>query len=142
MSILLRTLVVWLLLLALPYQGYASATMLLCAQAPAVASSASSASALHDHAAMLAAQAHGQPARHIQALQHSQHSQHDGHGMSGHDGVKCSAGACCLGAALAPTFTVSLPALAAGSSAIPFFPDFLPAVHLAHPERPPQGRHA
>ncbi len=129
MTAQLRSLIVWLVLLALPLQGYAAATMMLCADATASASHAISAAPLHDHAAMLAAQAPS--------------GQHGKHQLSGHNGVKCGAGAaCCAGAAPAPTFTISLPALAAGSSPIPFFPDFLPAVHLAHAERPPQDPHA
>lgn len=141
MSLLLRTLFVWLLLLALPYQGFASATMMLCA--PASASSAAG-TAGHDHAAMLAAQAGQYPQHAVQQdLQQDLQQDHQHKpGTSSHDSVKCGAGACCAGTVLPPSLALSLPALANESATIPFRPDFLPAVHLAHPERPPQDPRA
>jgi hypothetical protein len=124
MTVLLRSLIVWLMLLALPYQGYASATMLLCI-APATAASEQAAmpSGPHDHAAMMAAQAH------------------EG-GKSTHNGVKCGGTACCAAAAPVLALAVNAPALPLVSIAVPFYSDFLPAVDLAHPERPPQGKYA
>jgi hypothetical protein len=130
MTVLLRSLVVWLMLLALPYQGYASAQMLLCV-APATAATAAAAMAMpagpHDHAAMMAAQAK------------TDHGSHQG--TSSHTSMKCSGSACC--AAAAP-LALQLPeaALPSVSRAAHFYSDFLPAVDLAHPERPPQGRNA
>ncbi|NGZ83534.1 hypothetical protein [Duganella aceris] len=125
---MLRSLIVWLMLLALPYQGYASATMLLCvAPAPAVGASMAS-SGPHDHAAMMAAQALADKGDHT--------------AKSAHGTVKCGGTACCAAAAplLAPTVGVSVAPLV--SISIPFYADFLPAVDLAHPERPPQALHA
>ena len=127
MTVLLRSLIVWLMLLALPYQGYASATMLLCV-APATAGSdthAAMPSAAHDHAAMMAAQAH------------KDHS-----GKSAHSAMKCGGTACCAAAAPALATMASLPMLPLVSVSVPFYSDYLPAVDLAHPERPPQGQHA
>jgi hypothetical protein len=129
MIVLLRSLVVWLMLLALPYQGYASATMLLCI-APATAAQSGPAampSGPHDHAAMMAAQAH--------------EGGKSGHNAS-HNGVKCGGTACCAAAAPVPALAMNEPALPLVSIAIPFYADFLPAVDLAHPERPPQGKYA
>jgi hypothetical protein len=120
MTVLLRSFIVWLMLLALPYQGYASAQMLLCV-APATAMNMEMPSGPHDHAAMLAAQKQG-----------SDKANH-------HTNMKCSGAACC--AAAAPLLVLALPApLLPSATAVPFYSDSLPAVDLAHPERPPQGR--
>ncbi|MTV39860.1 hypothetical protein [Duganella radicis] len=125
MTVLLRSFVVWLMLLALPYQGYAAAQMQLCV-APATTGTAvamAMPSGPHDHAAMLAAQA--------------------GHGdkSSPHNNMKCSGSACC--AAAAPLLALAIPTpLLPSAGVAAFYADFLPAVDLAHPERPPQGRHA
>jgi hypothetical protein len=114
------------MLLALPYQGYASAQMLLCV-APATTGETSMAmpAGPHDHAAMMAAQAK------------ADHQQHDG--SSSHTTMKCSGSACCAAAAPVLALQVAEPALPSAARAIPCYSDFLPAVDLAHPERPPQG---
>jgi hypothetical protein len=130
MTLLLRSFIVWLMLLALPYQGYASAQMLLCVvPAPAEARHAVMAmpAGPHDHAAMLAAQAA---------------HQHDGDKSSGHAGTKCSGAACCAAAAPLLALDLADPALPPATRLFPHYAGFLPAVDLAHPERPPQGRHA
>ena len=127
MTVLLRSLIVWLMLLALPYQGYASATMLLCV-APATSGSSTHAvmpSGAHDHAAMMAAQTHKDHA-----------------GKSAHSAMKCGGTACCAAAAPALATMAGLPVLPLVSVTVPFYSDFLPAVDLAHPERPPQGSYA
>jgi hypothetical protein len=124
MTVLLRSFVVWLMLLALPYQGYASAQMLLCvAPAPAHAAMVMP-SGPHDHAAMMAAQTKQE------------------HGSTHHTTMKCSGSACCAAAAPLLVLELAAPALPAASRVIPFYSDFLPAVDLAHPERPPQGNFA
>ena len=125
MVVLFRSFVVWLMLLALPYQGYAAAQMQLCAASPAAGTAAAIVmpSGPHDHAAMLAAQAG-----------------HDDKASS-HNIMKCGGSACC--AAAAPLLTLAIPTpLLPSASAVMFYADFLPAVDLAHPERPPQGRNA
>ena len=126
MTVLLRSLIVWLMLLALPYQGYASATMLLCL-APAQATMAAGA---HDHAAMMAG-----------AVAHDDGDKRHQHGgsKSAHGGMKCSGSACCAAAAPVTPPLMTVPSLPLVSALIPFYSDFLPAVHLAHPDRPPQG---
>ncbi|MYM67725.1 hypothetical protein GTP45_12895 [Pseudoduganella sp. FT55W] len=125
MTALFRSFVVWLMLLALPYQGYAAAQMQLCAvpsaQGAAVAAAMEMPSGPHDHAAMLAAQQLG-----------SDKANH-------HTNLKCSGSACC--SAAAPLLTLAIPSpLLPSAAAVPFYSDSLPAVDLAHPERPPQGR--
>lgn len=123
---LLRTFIVWLLLLALPYQGYASAAMTLCAPvAPATAHMVMPAGA-HDHAAMMAA-------TQDQKQDASAHKANHAHG-----GIKCGGAACCVAGAPFMVQALAVPMLPALSSAIPFYSEVLPAVDLAHPERPPQ----
>lgn len=131
MTVLLRSLIVWLMLLALPYQGYASATMLLCLAPATVTTSGPSGHAAmpsgpHDHAAMMAQTHEGGKSSHGAA----------------HGGVKCGGTACCAAAAPLLALSVQDPALPLVSIAVPFYSDFLPAVDLAHPERPPQGSYA
>lgn len=140
-KILVKSLIVWFLLLAVPFQGFASATMLFCApiQLPASAALAGAGPApAHDHHAMLAAQhgAHDQ----IQGDRAAGH--HDADQASGaghHDGSKCnSCAACCFGASMAASDSVRLLVEAQHFSAAPFDSGFVPAVELAFPERPPQ----
>jgi hypothetical protein len=131
MTVLLRSFIVWLMLLALPYQGYASAQMLLCV-APATTATMvaqpamSMSSGRHDHAAMLAAQAHG-----LSGHQHSDCS-------SSHSHMKCSGSACCAAAAPVLALELADASLPLAARVMLFYSDFLPAVDLAHPERPPQ----
>ncbi|MRX10281.1 hypothetical protein GJ697_20820 [Pseudoduganella sp. FT25W] len=121
MTVLLRSFVVWLMLLALPYQGYASAQMLLCVAPATTHAAMAMPSGPHDHAAMMAAQTKQEQ------------------GSSSHATMKCSGSACCAAAAPLLALELAAPALPSVSRVIPFYSDFLPAVDLAHPERPPQG---
>jgi hypothetical protein len=138
---LFRTFIVWLMLLALPYQGYASASMMLCA--PAVpAASATGQMAMpagpHDHAAMMAAMQDRQLDQQ-QDRQHEASSDQSSHTGHNHGGIKCGGAACCVAGAPFMAQTIAVPVLPAVSSAIPFYSEFPRAVDLAHPERPPQG---
>lgn len=133
---LLRTFIVWLLLLALPYQGYASAAMTLCAPASPTASAMSAAGHMampagqHDHAAMMAA---------MQDQEQQASPDQSGHSGHSHGGIKCGGAACCVAGAPFMAQAIAVPVLPAVSSAIPFHSEFPRAVDLAHPERPPQG---
>lgn len=132
MTVLFRSLIVWLVLLALPYQGYAAAQMMLCAvPAPASTSHAQMVmpSGPHDHAAMMAAMAQAQ-------------SKADDGGATSHVSMKCSGSACCAAAAPVLMLEAAEPGLPIASRVIPFYSGFLPAVDLANPERPPQGHYA
>jgi hypothetical protein len=139
---LVKSLIVWLLLLALPFQGFASATMLLCAPielpqsiSPAVASPAPA----HDHQAMLAAQHAGHEHQANGANASVPHAGDHPTGSSHHDGSKCNTcAACCFGASMAPSAFVSVAVEAQHFAAVPFATGFIPAVELAQPERPPQ----
>jgi hypothetical protein len=140
MKALFRSLLLWLLLLALPFQGVASASMLLCTPSGAAAQPASQAQAQampagHDHAAMLAAaKAHSPAADAV-------HGGADHDGASGHaqGGAKCGTpGACCVGASLVADISVAVPSMPSSSQPVPFRARVLPAVDLAGLERPPK----
>lgn len=117
----------WLMLLAVPFQGFAAATMLPCA--PATAAPA------HQHVLDAAAHQH-----HHAAMQHDQAGADHGakaHGQ--HGDAKCgSCAACCIGAALAPAPAAGLGPAAPQSVSIPFDAGPLPSVHPTLPERPPR----
>jgi hypothetical protein len=142
-KILVKSLIVWFLLLAVPFQGFASATMLFCAplESPAsVTMSGSTPAPDHDHAVMLTGE-HAQHDHHAQsdhALE--QHDSHDASPANHHDGGKCnSCAACCFGASMGPSDSVRLPVETQQFTAVPFDTGFVPAVDLALPERPPQA---
>ena len=155
MTVLLRSYIVWLMLLALPYQGYASAAMMLCAPVTATATatkpaqSAPSAqdhlgkpAAPHDHAAMMAAMrdaSHSSAQHHAAASGDTAASSDTGHPDHAHGGIKCSGAACCVAGAPMMTLAIAVPVLPAVSSVVPSYSQVLHAVDLAHPERPPQG---
>lgn len=130
MKALLRSLLLWFLLVGVPFQGFASATMLLCGPPPAVqtvhAMQTMAMDGHHDHAAMLAAQA-GADDDHRSG----------GHQNTGH--AKCaSAAACCTGAPLAPSLPTAPPAPAGRCATIPFESAAPAAVDLAGIDRPPR----
>jgi hypothetical protein len=136
-NIVLKSLIVWVMLLALPFQGFASATMLLCAPLPVVAAEhagaghhgarheQSAAQAGHDHQAMMAAT--GAMSDDVASTEH-------------HADGKCgSCSACGIGAALAPSHSFGLTVQVPHSELIPFDFGHVPRVDLALPERPPQS---
>lgn len=136
MNTLRRFLLVWLLVLALPFQGVASASMLLCAPDVPAAPQASMHAMdgmdgkPHDHAAMLKAMA---AADQQHAGDHHGGDQHDGH-----DGKSRTCADCCVGAAMAPAM---LPVLALAPPqfiSIPFRAGHVPSVDPTLPERPPR----
>jgi len=127
----LRSLIVWLLLLAVPSQGMAAVAMGACLPqhgvpmpAPAHAMPAQMHSAeqppCHEAAMRTAAPEHEQPAPH-------------------HKAGKCgTCSACGIGSAVLPTFLPHLAAHAPAAAASPAATRHLPSVHLAQPERPPR----
>jgi hypothetical protein len=116
---ILRSLFVWLLMLALPFPGVASARMLPCVPVmPAHhAMMQSIAGKPHDHAAMLKAMA-------SKKLHHG-------------DSKAGSCADCCIGAALAPAALPVLALAPPSSSSIPFRASHVPSVDPVLPERPP-----
>lgn len=122
MRIVLKAVLVWFMLLAVPFQGFASATMLLCAPLPV----SSAPSVQHEQHAAHAGTAH----QHHEA----------GAGQSDHHaGGKCgSCAECCIGALITPSYLPTLPVAAPHYVAIPFDTGEVPSVDLALPERPPR----
>lgn len=139
MNTLLRTLTLWLVLLAVPFQGVAAAAMLGCGVGdmghPAPASSAAAdMGAEHAHHGMHGGQHHAMPAADAGA------DADDGHHSPQHHGnAKCGAcSACSIGAAIVPAPVLALPVHAPPRLAAPFSAGLLPSVDLALPERPPR----
>jgi hypothetical protein len=113
---ILRTLIVWLALLAVPFQGFASAAMLPCAP-----------------------QSHqGHPAAHTM-MHHDHASHHCGVDKQGHHDAKHgNCAACCAGVAIAPPLMALSSAGTGATFATAFETGHVPTVHLDHPERPPR----
>ena len=126
----LRTAFVWLVLFALPLQGYAAATMLHCGPSHhrAVAAAMAEPSSAHDHAM------HGDDHA-------AGHAGADGASLDHLDKLskaKCSACAsCCVGAAL-PTATLEFAAVAGAVVPTPFTPASRVGFYTDSPERPPR----
>lgn len=123
MNAIVKAFFVWLMLLAVPFQGFAAASALLCAPLPAAA--------VHDMAKPAAAQ-HGAKAAVTEscAVAHAHH----------HADGKCGACAnCCTGAAITPSFVPALPVHPARLASIPMAAHRLASVDLALPERPPRA---
>lgn len=118
MNTVLRSLFVWLLLLALPVQGVAAARMLPHVAAPAAMAAA--------HAAPAAQHCHdAAPAADAAAGEHHPDKRHG------------ACADCCIAAAPVPAPFVP-PACAPPSVAIPFRAGHVPSVDPALPERPPR----
>jgi hypothetical protein len=133
----LKALIVWLMLLAVPLQGFASATRQWCAPPSAVAQhqvahhvDAHSACNTGDHHGGAHVSVTGDPA-----------CQSDHHGTPHHhpDGKCNTCATCCVGASMPPTFASSLPVYVPQFESIPFAPQHLVAPDLALPERPPRA---
>jgi len=122
---LVRSLFVWLLLLALPYQGVAAARMLPTVSGMAMAPAAHAAPAAHPCHAMQPDAAAALPAA---PAGEDHHPGGKGHGA-------CAD--CCIAVAPIPTRIVP-PACAPPSVAIPFRAGHVPSVDPALPERPPR----
>ena len=138
MKALLRLILLWLLLAGVPLQGFASATMLLCAPPPAHGMTPQQMAhdqPLHDHVATPAAQEHA--AQHGEL--HGEHPAPHDSGMTHHGDAKCAGAAfCCTGAPLAGVMPVAPSLPDAGGTAIPFDRAAPAAVDLAGIERPPK----
>ena len=142
---LLKSLLVWFILLAVPFQGYASSTMLLCAPlgttAPMMELLNTPATAQDHEKTSLVRHADGVPAVGAEmSLHHSHTSEPSDKASASHDASgKCtSCSACCFGAAMAPSNITHVPGEVQQLTFIPFDSGIVPAVDLALPERPPQ----
>jgi hypothetical protein len=126
MNVMLRVLVVWIMLLAVPFQGFASATMLPCAP-----------TMQHDHESTTA---DGILAEHEHDAQAGLKTHPDHHLGSHHQGGKCANCASCGSCvAMAPSFLTVLPVHASSSLTVPSDQQVLLSVDLALPERPPRA---
>jgi hypothetical protein len=135
---ILRTLILWLVLLAVPFQGAASAAMLACAPATAATPAAAGAASAHDHHAMMAAAGAGHD--HHAMMASADNGSDTGAPSDHHSGAKCGTCAvCCIGAAMAPVPRMPLQARAAQFVFLPFDVGYVPSVDLDHPERPPRS---
>lgn len=120
MNAYVRLVLVWLMLLAIPFQGIASAAMLACA--------------------------HDAPPKTVQTAAPPCHEMAD----SAHDGAhdsdtdhdeRCSAcAACCMGAAMTPPAPLAAAPQSIPARAAPAATGRIAAVDLALPERPPRPR--
>jgi hypothetical protein len=141
MKALLRTLLLWFLLAAVPFGGFASATMLRCGPASVPAAAPDGRHAMHgearqDHAAAMLGARHGEAPHDHAAMLAAQHGGDAGH-HAGH--AKCaSTGACCIGAPLAPALPAAPPLQDGRCATVPFVPAEPAAVDLAGLERPPK----
>lgn len=130
MKNLFKSLIVWLMFVAIPFQGFAAASMLTCApmqaavQAPAAmpAGHCDKVNADQHHAAAANADASDHPSPHH------------------HAGGKCNTCAsCCFGAVMAPvSAVVRVPGETCTLAHFAFPGMYVPAVDLDLPERPPK----
>jgi hypothetical protein len=128
---IVRSLFVCFLLLALPFQAFASASML-----PRVVNASTSA---HEAPAAGLPPCHQQIGNdhHAQAKPSSAHDSHDSHGIQHAKGKCGSCAACCVGAAMTPGLPAGLTLVPPRNASIPFLAGHLPSVDPALPERPP-----
>jgi hypothetical protein len=126
-SAIFRILIVWLALLAVPFQGFASAAMLPHVPAPAPAT------AMHQHHGSHAMASHGahQCAAHADHSCTPEHHQHGG---------KC--GACCLGVAIVPPPIAPVAPPVAAVTRVLVDSGCPPSAELEFPDRPPRSLHA
>lgn len=118
MKTVLRTLFVWLLLLALPFQGVAAARMLPSAGMPHTTASAPAAA----------------PAKHCHGMHQAAVGDHPDKFQHKHRGACAD---CCIVVAPVPALLVP-PAFVPPTWAIPFHAGHVPSVDPALPERPPR----
>lgn len=126
MKSMIRVIALWLMLVALPFQGFASASMLLCAKANPDKPAAQAAQAgQHDHAAMLAS------AQQAGDQDEGSHCAGTAHGSA--------MGDCCVGAALG--YALPQPASRPQPGERLRLPEPVPPlpVDLALPKRPPRA---
>ena len=118
MNTVLRTLFVWLLLLALPFQGVAAARMLPSAGLPQTTASAPAAA----------------PAQHCHDMHQAATGDHTDKSRNKHHGACAD---CCIVVAPVPAPIVP-PPFAPPTWAIPFRAGHVPSVDPVLPERPPR----
>lgn len=124
MKNLVKVLIVWLMLVAIPFQGYAAASMLPCAPAQVTTVSMVVMDMSAEHCAHMATAAPQQDDQPDHSAPH--------HG-------KCSACASCFGAVMAPPMpVVPVPHVTPELALFHFTVGHVARVDLALPERPPK----
>lgn len=126
----LKTVLLWLLLFALPLQGFAASAMLFCETAHHHATPTMQVSSVneHDHGA----HQHELP---VSASDHNHHSD-----STHHDMTKCSAcAACCVGAAIVSSLGNGFSSAQPNSHSIPFSTVHFAGHIPAGLERPPRA---
>ena len=130
MKSIVRTLLVCFLLLALPFQAFAAASMLPRVGEPAASMLAS----MHEAPAAELPPCHQQMNMKAAAMDGKAHDHQSGQQAKS----KCGAGAaCCVAAAPAPCLPAALALPPPGTASIPFRAGHLPSVDPVLPERPP-----
>lgn len=136
MKSIVRSLLLCFLMLALPFQAFAAASML-----PRVAQTAA---AVHAASAGELPPCHQQMARDHKASALKPvpaGDAHNGQHAGKHDRAKCgSCAACCVGAAMASSLPAALALAPPATDSIPFRAGHLPSVDPVLPERPPSTR--
>lgn len=131
MNTLLRSLIVWLLMLALPWQGMAAAAMVGCASVPVPALSMH---AMHDAARPPCHEGMAMQDNATQQPEQPEQKSGPHHGSA----AKCAACAACgIAAVLPAAFSPFAPAPPPRLQAL-LAERVLPTVHLDQPERPPR----
>lgn len=126
MNTVLRSLFVWLLMLALPVQGLAAARMLPAVGAPAAVTAAHRAAPVAHHCHDMPAVHAGTTATTAKAAAGDHHAKHHG-----------ACPGCCIAVALTSAPLVP-PAFAPPSFAIPFRAGHVASADPVLPERPPR----
>lgn len=128
MKILFKTIVVWLLLLSAPVQGFAAVAMMCCVPTQQQMTMMPAGHAGHEmpqHAA-------------VSSMQHTDCCMPTGNGHD-HAGTCSSCLAGCIGMAIAPPAIAVSSMPVYGSEAIPFRSQVFRSFVSATPERPPQA---
>ena len=137
MKSIVRTLLVCFLLLALPFQAFAAASML-----PRVGlgqPDASMHASMHDAPAAELPPCHQQMGMQAAPMDDNPHDHQSGQQAKS----KCGASAaCCVAAAPAPCLPATLAPPPPGTASIPFRAGHLPSVDPVLPERPPSTHFA
>jgi hypothetical protein len=129
---IVRSLLVCFLLLALPFQAFASASML-----PSAGHALSAEATVDDEVPPCHQQMQMQMP--MQKVKLAAASMHDDH-ASQHAKGKCgTCAACCVGAAMAPGLPAALALPPPITASIPFRAGHLPSVDPVLPERPPSA---
>jgi hypothetical protein len=136
----LKSWIVWFMLLAVPLQAFASATMFLCAPVSVRMESnhqRALAEAPHQHdvaTSLTAASVTGDVQNVVSDHRHNKADTAHHHA----DGKCGSCASCGCGASMVPSFTSSVPVVAPHFESVPFNLAHVPTVAPALPERPPR----